>query len=158
MKNHHYHQSNDERKERILFYVTQLILGIMFWLCMVVIGLMQAGKPYLLSLKMLKILGNLLILSMAYFIFYSRKNIPRGIISGVIVITLVYFLVNCSIICILNLEEIKSSNLIFETMANKIAGTDKFFFMQNLISLFCKDHLYPLPYQSLLHSHCLDPS
>lgn len=47
---------------------------------------------------------------------------PRAIILGVFITIVVYVLVNFSFLCVLNLEEIKSSNLIVETFAFKIAG------------------------------------
>ena len=60
------------------------------------------------------------------FVYYThddhRKTMPRAIILGVFITTIVYVLVNFSFLGVLNLEEIKSSNLIVETFAFKIAG------------------------------------
>ena len=98
----------------------------MYLLCTVDTFLTVDGKLFLQYLKKLKIQSkNLNHTINATFIFkFYRKNIPKGIICGVMIVTVVYVLVNLSIIFILNLEEIKTSDLIFETLTNKVAGTN----------------------------------
>ena len=99
---------------------------VMYLLCTVDTFLTVDGKLFLQYLKKLKIQSkNLNHTINATFIFkFYRKNIPKGIICGVMIVTVVYVLVNLSIIFILNLEEIKTSDLIFETLTNKVAGTN----------------------------------
>lgn len=47
---------------------------------------------------------------------------PRAIISGVILTIIFYLFVNVGFLCALSVEEIKSSSLIVETFALKLAG------------------------------------
>lgn len=51
---------------------------------------------------------------------------PRAIICGVMITIIVYVCVNFSFLCVLNVEEMKSSSLITYSFAFKLAGkTDK---------------------------------
>ena len=51
---------------------------------------------------------------------------PRAIICGVMITIIVYVCVNFSFLCVLNVEEMKSSSLITYSFAFKLAGkTDR---------------------------------
>merc|ERR1719192_281490 len=51
-----------------------------------------------------------------------RKTMPRAIICGVMITIIVYVCVNFSFLCVLNVEEMKSSSLITYSFAFKLAG------------------------------------
>ena len=97
------------------------MLVVMFKHSLEVIGLMQDGKQFLLLLRMSHNQG-LMNINRFFLSFDYRKTLPRAVILGVFIPIVVYVLVNFSFLCVLNLEEIKSSNLIVETFAIQVAG------------------------------------
>ena len=53
-----------------------------------------------------------------------RRNVPLSIMLGLVVTTVVYLLINFSFLCVLNIEEMKTSQLLVTTFAAKLGGRD----------------------------------
>jgi len=51
-----------------------------------------------------------------------KKNLPRAIVGGIILVMCLYVMVNFAFISVLSNEEIKTTTLVAETFASKIAG------------------------------------
>ena len=53
-----------------------------------------------------------------------RKNVPLAIMLGLVITTVVYLLINFAFLCVLNLEEIKTSQLLVTSFADKLGGNE----------------------------------
>ena len=51
-----------------------------------------------------------------------RRNVPLAIMLGLVITTVVYLLINFAFLCVLNLEEIKTSQLLVTSFADKLGG------------------------------------
>ena len=51
-----------------------------------------------------------------------RRNVPLAIILGLVVTTVVYLLINFAFLCVLNIEEMKTSQLLVTSFADKLGG------------------------------------
>ena len=51
-----------------------------------------------------------------------RRNVPLAIILGLVITTVVYLLINFAFLCVLSIEEIKTSQLLVTSFADKLGG------------------------------------
>ena len=55
-----------------------------------------------------------------------RRNVPLAIMIGLLTTTIVYVLLNFAFLCVLNIEQMKSSELLVTSFANELGGTEHF--------------------------------
>ena len=53
-----------------------------------------------------------------------RRNVPLAIMLGLVITTVIYLLINFSFLCVLNIEEIKTSQLLVTSFAQKLGGNN----------------------------------
>ena len=51
-----------------------------------------------------------------------RRNVPLAIMLGLVITTVIYLLINFSFLCVLNIEEMKTSPLVVSSFAEKLGG------------------------------------
>ena len=74
-----------------------------------------------------------------------RKNLPRAIVGGIILVMCLYVMVNFAFISVLSNEEIKTTTLVAETFASKIAGRSRIYLALSMLKTFYQGPIFPHP-------------
>lgn len=64
-----------------------------------------------------------------------RRNVPLAIMLGLVITTVIYLLINFSFLCVLNIEEMKTSSLVVTSFAEKLGGETNIFGSTSIVPI-----------------------